>query len=193
MVQENRRFVNGPESKNSSIPYLYKMNLVKATFDDLSEIMEVVADAQQYLGSLGIDQWQNGYPQDFVIEEDIKNNEFYVLKSDKDEILGITMFSTAGEPSYNRIEGEWLTPVESTYGVIHRMAVLSSYKKAGLAQFMFEYFELELKKNEIKSMRIDTHKDNMGMQGLLKKRGYTYCGIIIVRDGSERLAFEKII
>ncbi len=153
--------------------------------------MKIVADAQQYLGSLGIDQWQNGYPQDFVIQEDIENKEFYLLKK-ANELLGISMFSTRGEPSYKKIDGKWLTPDDSVYGVIHRMAVLTTHKKAGLAQFMFEHFENELKAEGIKSMRIDTHKDNQGMQGLLKKRGYNYCGIIIVRDGSERLAFEKL-
>jgi ribosomal protein S18 acetylase RimI-like enzyme len=168
------------------------MRISRADHSDLKEIMKIVKDAQDYLGSLGIDQWQNGYPQDFVIQEDIENKEFYLMKK-SDELLGISMFSSRGEPSYDKIDGDWLTPNDSAYGVIHRMAVLTTHKKGGLAQYMFEHFENELKESEIKSMRIDTHKDNLGMQGLLKKRGYSYCGIIIVRDGSERLAFEKII
>lgn len=169
------------------------MQLSKAQKKDLSAIMKIVADAQRYLASLGIDQWQNGYPEDFVIQNDIDNNEMYILHGSENTLLGISMFTIQPESTYEKIEGKWLTPADSVYGVIHRMAVLTNYKKAGLAQFMFNEFEKRLKENGIKSMRIDTHKDNKGMQALLKKRNYTYCGVIYVRDGSPRLAFEKLV
>jgi hypothetical protein len=41
-------------------------------------------------------------------------------------------------------------------------------------------------------MRIDTHEDNMGMQQLLKKLGYSYCGVIFLGNEDKRLAFEKL-
>jgi RimJ/RimL family protein N-acetyltransferase len=42
------------------------------------------------------------------------------------------------------------------------------------------------------NMRIDTHSNNLPMRRVLEKNGYQYCGIIYVRDGSERLAFQKL-
>ena len=42
-------------------------------------------------------------------------------------------------------------------------------------------------------MRIDTHEENLGMQGLLKKLGYHYCGVIYLENNDKRLAFEKLI
>ena len=39
-------------------------------------------------------------------------------------------------------------------------------------------------------LRIDTHEDNVPMQNLLKKLGFTYCGTIYVLRDSARMAFE---
>jgi len=41
------------------------------------------------------------------------------------------------------------------------------------------------------NIRVDTHHDNAPMQRLLDKLGFTYCGIIWLANGEERLAFQK--
>lgn len=40
-------------------------------------------------------------------------------------------------------------------------------------------------------IRIDTHKDNKPMLHLIRKNGFTRCGVIIVDDGTPREAFQK--
>jgi len=169
------------------------MNLKKSTTTDIPVIMKIVADAQQYLASLNIDQWQDGYPNEEQITLDIQNDDSYVVLNDQDKIIGTTVFTTKAEPTYAKIEGKWLTKTDAIYGVIHRLAVDNEYRKLGLAKFVFKYFEEHLKNQQIKSMRIDTHKDNKGMQGLLANLGYQYCGIIILTSGAERLAYEKAL
>ena len=42
------------------------------------------------------------------------------------------------------------------------------------------------------SIKIDTHKENFVMRGLLEKNGFEYCGIILLEDGAERVAYEKL-
>jgi len=103
------------------------------------------------------------------------------------------MFTTRNELTYAVIEGNWLTNDNTTYGVIHRMAVNNEYRNTGAAKFIFHYFEQLLKAENIVSMRIDTHQDNIGMQHILTKLDYKYCGIIYLEDGNKRLAYEKII
>jgi len=155
--------------------------------------MQIIADAQGYLASLNIDQWQDGYPTEEQFITDIKNNDSYIIVDDENATIGTTMFSIKPEPTYRQIEGEWLTEKDAQYGVIHRLAVANKYRSSGMAKFVFDYCENELNANGIKSMRIDTHKDNLGMQKLLKNRGYHYCGVIILTSGAERLAYEKLI
>ena len=51
------------------------MEFRKSTKSDVIKIMEIVKQAQEYFKSQGIDQWQNGYPNEEVINNDIENGE----------------------------------------------------------------------------------------------------------------------
>ncbi|MGB0887142.1 MAG: GNAT family N-acetyltransferase [Vicingaceae bacterium] len=154
--------------------------------------MKIINDAQRYLAELNINQWQDGYPNKEQITLDIKNKDSYIILADDGTVIGTTVFTTKTEPTYQNINGKWIT-TNTCCGVIHRLAVDEAYRKEGLAEFVFNYCEKQLKINGIDSMRIDTHKDNKGMQHILTKRGYQYCGIIILDSGDERLAFEKVV
>ena len=169
------------------------LNTRKSTKQDIPAIMQIIAYAQQYLASLDIDQWQNGYPNEAQILNDINNEESFVVLNEENKIIATYMFSTRGEANYNSIDGKWLTATKDQYGVIHRIAVAENQTNKGLARKIISACEQKLSEKNIKSMRIDTHNDNKGMQHLVKKLNYTYCGIIIVTDGSERLAFEKLV
>lgn len=39
-------------------------------------------------------------------------------------------------------------------------------------------------------VRIDTHRDNKTMQHVILKNGFEYCGIIYLKNGEQRLAYE---
>ena len=47
--------------------------------EDIERVMEIIKQAQQYFKEKGINQWQNGYPNAKVIENDIKNGHSFVL------------------------------------------------------------------------------------------------------------------
>ena len=125
------------------------------------------------------------------INSDILNGNNYVMIKDND-IVATAVIIFDGEETYNNIyEGQWLT--NSNYTTIHRIAVDNTYKGLGLSKiFMNKIEEFSLNKN-IHSIRVDTHKDNISMQKLLNKCDFEYCGIINLKDGSKRIAFEKII
>ena len=167
------------------------MKLRKSQSQDIPAIMRIVKDAQELLASLNIDQWQDGYPNIPRFELDIDNDESFLL-IENEEIVATTMFTLGGEPTYNNIDGKWITNESAKYGVIHRMAVRADQRGKGHAKWLMKHFEDQLKVLEFDSMRIDTHRDNKGMQAMLKGLGYTYCGVIILESGSERLAFEKV-
>ncbi|MDR2979235.1 MAG: GNAT family N-acetyltransferase [Bacteroidales bacterium] len=160
-----------------------------ATPGDLSAIMPLIADAQRFLRSMGVDQWQNGYPSEEIIRQDIERKNGYVLTVAE----GIIAFATvifSEEPTYQIIyEGTWLS--DSEYGVIHRMAVADAHKRKRVGESMFRFIEKMACERQISSMRIDTHEDNIPMQRLIRKTGYAYCGVIYLADGNKRLAFQK--
>ena len=79
-------------------------------------------------------------------------------------------------------DGQWIN--EEPYGVVHRITSDGSVKGAG--SFCLQWAFLQCK-----NLKIDTHRDNVVMQNLLKKNGFQYCGIIHIRNGEERLAYQK--
>ncbi len=169
------------------------MRIRLSTFNDVSNIMTIIEDAKKYLASQKIDQWQNGYPNAAQVEQDILKGESYVGVDYENSILATSMFTTNPEPTYKAIDGDWIIDENEIYGVIHRMAIKKESRKLGFAALLFDTFHQQLKIKKIQSLKIDTHEDNIGMQSLIKKLGYTYCGIIYTDYNAKRLAFEKVI
>lgn len=168
------------------------MALRKTTAQDVLRVLEIIGDAQAYLASQGIDQWQDGYPNKERILLDVQNDESYVWE-DESLILGTTMFTLAGEPTYMSIDGAWMTDDSAEYGAIHRLAVSANFRNKGLARQIILACEEKLNDIKFDSLRIDTHRQNKGMQHLLTKLGYRYCGVIQLASGDDRLAYEKLM
>lgn len=155
--------------------------------------MKIIRDAQELLAAQGSDQWQDGYPDVARIQQDIDQKESYVVVDDNGDMMATTMFTLGGESTYQTIEGEWLTSDPVRYGVIHRLAVSADHRQKGLAKFILNQCEEILRKETFDSLRIDTHRKNTGMQHLLTRSGYQYCGVIYLASGNERLAYEKVM
>ena len=163
------------------------MKLRLATANDLKDIMTIINQAKAYFKAQGINQWQDGYPNEISIINDMQRKEAYVLE-DNDEVLATVMISTAGESNYNYIEGKWLQ--DGKYIVIHRIAIREDQKGKGLAKIILDE---AAKLFDLPSIRIDTHEDNLSMQRFLTKYGFSYCGVIYIETKESRLAFEKIL
>ena len=159
------------------------MEVRKAKMEELDEIMGIFAHARKFMAEQGNpNQWGTSKPARETIEEDIKLGRSYVCV--EDEKIAATFFYLPGvDPTYVKIyDGEWLN--QEDYGVVHRIASAGTVKGAG--SFCINWaFE------QCGNLKIDTHKDNIVMQNVLKKNGFSYCGIIYLLDGDERMAFQK--
>jgi ribosomal protein S18 acetylase RimI-like enzyme len=158
-----------------------------AKIEDLQTILLMIDNAKKKMASLGIDQWQNGSPNESMILQDIHNTEYYVLE-DNGRIVAGAMVSKNKEETYDRIDGKWRS--ESPYVVIHRFVVESSVMGRGFGEILLHKIESML---ECKYVRIDTHQDNESMKRLLAKCKYDFCGVISLKDGSKRYAYDKIV
>lgn len=162
--------------------------------------MEVLGDGRRAIGSLGIDQWQLGYPERSLIESDVKRGVSYVALDDEGAIAGTMVLDFEGEPTYDQIDGSWLADSTSSspdYGVIHRMAVADDHRNQGVARFMFDQAKVLADERGVTSLRVDTHPGNIPMNNLIKSCGYTYCGVILIGHAGEaspeRLAYELLL
>ncbi|EJT6501449.1 GNAT family N-acetyltransferase [Clostridium perfringens] len=167
------------------------MEFRQAKISDLDQIVEIIELSKKYLKETKVDQWQDGYPAKEDLRKDIESGNSYVL-TNKDEIVATTVISLEGESTYNLIfNGEWITNEE--YIVMHRVAVHDKYKGKGIFKELIKEAESLALNKGISSIKIDTHRDNISMQRAVVKNDFQKCGIIYLEDGSERIAFEKVL
>lgn len=167
------------------------MEFRKSVKSDIKEIINIIKEAQNYFKENEINQWQDGYPNEQSIMNDIEGGESYVLVKGN-QIIATAYLSFKGESDYDVIyEGEWIS--QGDYAVVHRVAVLSKIKGNGVAGELFKNIERVCLENNINNIKIDTHRENKSMQRFLNKNGFEYCGVIYLKDGEERIAFEKIL
>lgn len=158
------------------------MIIRQATRNDLPEIMDIYANARSFMAMSGNgDQWGTVYPSVDLIERDI-DTKMYVAEENS-SIACVFYYAFEHDPTYDEIfDGNWQNP--EPYGVVHRIA--SARRVKGAARFCLDWAF-----NQCGNLKIDTHRNNIPMQNLLKSLGFTYCGIIHLESGDERLAFQK--
>ena len=153
----------------------------------MPRILEIYEAARAFMARTGNpNQWgPTGWPPESLVRNDIERGKSYVCETG-DEIAGVFFFDQGKdiEPTYARIiDGAWID--ESAYGVVHRIASAQTVRGVGAACINWAF-------DQCGHLRIDTHGDNVVMQNLLRKLGFTHCGTIFVEeDDYPRLAFEK--
>ena len=152
----------------------------------MADIMKVMDAAKGIMRSSGnMHQWTDGYPSQAVITADMEKHGGFVIEDDG-LVVGYFAFLPSPEPTYSKIyEGQWLDD-EQPYHVVHRIA---SYPYAhGIFSCIMDFcFSAD------RNIRIDTHQDNTIMQHVINQYRFTYCGIIYLVNGDERLAYQCLL
>ena len=175
------------------------MKIRKTKCEDLSVLMQIFDEARRTIASLGIDQWQDGYPSRDVIEEDVKKAQSYCVLCESGEggyeIVGTFALIDDGEPMYDKIfDGKWLTgDFSDNYFAIHRVAISVKNRGSGISTGIIDFCAEQARNAGKISLRIDTHRGNLVMRRMLEKHGFIHCGTIFLSDGAERVAYEKIL
>lgn len=157
--------------------------IVTAKEADLPRILEIYDIAKAYMRASGNpNQWNGAYPDPETLRTDIEKQRLYVYKKDG-RIHGVFMLLLEEEPTYAYIEdGSWRE--ETPYGTIHRLAGDGEVK--GLFAKCVAFCE-----KKVPYLRADTHFDNHTMQHLLEKNGFERRGIIYLKNGDPRIAYQK--
>ncbi len=150
--------------------------------EDIPRLMEIFTIARRFMNETGNpNQWSDDYPGEELLRNDIKSSDGFVCILEG-KIVGTFVLRGGNDPTYDVIyEGAWLNDLP--YATIHRIA--SSGEVKGIMHIAMK-FALQ----RYRTIRIDTHRDNMVMQNCIRKEGFAYCGIIHCWNGSERLAYQ---
>lgn len=161
----------------------------KAKPADSATIWTILQHAIRRRKEDGSNQWQDGYPNLAVVQNDIEKEQGFVLVNGE-IIMGYCAILINDEPAYETIEGNWLTTAD--FVIVHRVAIATDYLGKKLSKVIMNQVENYARHHKIFSIKADTNFDNIAMMKIFDSLGYTYCGEVYFR-GSPRKAYEKVL
>ncbi|MBE6584535.1 MAG: N-acetyltransferase [Ruminococcaceae bacterium] len=174
------------------------VKIIRSLPRDVDALCALFDEARETIKTLGIDQWQNGYPSSNVILNDIARGESLSVIADGELCASFALIEK-GEPTYDKIyDGNWLMGnlpfcEDPSYLAIHRVAIAVRFRGQGISSTIIEYAKEYALRTGKKSLRIDTHRGNVVMRRMLEKHGFVHCGTIFLENGDERVAYELIV
>ncbi len=166
------------------------MNIRKAKTNELNQIMGVYHSCVKGMIDLGIDQWDESYPNREVIEKDIEIGDYYVGIIN-DEIVSGIKIDTKQDPTYLAIDWQDKT---NNFMVVHRLCVKTSVWSKGIGKQMMEFAENLALENKHISMRLDTYINNPKAIAFYKRIGYKQLGHINLKPHKDiYYCFEKML
>ena len=196
-IAEEKKFRSKKELINALFDYKESAKVIlspfyshhfNATRTHLDDIMTIIGQAKRRMKEQGLDQWQDGYPDEAAILNDIKHKQGHVFRK-RFVFAAYAAIVFDKDPYYEKIDGKWLSNGEP-YVTVHRLAVHDDFLGLDLARHALKFAERKARAKGVKWFRIDTHHDNRAMRNLIRDFGFTLCGVVQVRDGM-RMAYEK--
>lgn len=168
------------------------MIIMRLTDADATAAMEILHGAVCYLRQQGIDQWQHGYPDRTIVDQDIKHGVAYGA-FDGSILCGVITLIRGEDINYIDTPIDWIT-AGNDYLTIHRIASIRDHFHCGIGHALFNFAIDTARSCGVTSIRCDTHAKNKIMRHLLEYHGFTYCGSIILRTSNEpRVAYERMV
>lgn len=146
---------------------------------DIEEICNLIKNATVNMERNNIFQWDNVYPtkEDFL--SDIKKQQLFVGLLNED-ISVLFVINKECDLAYE--SGKWKHP-DCEYRIIHRLCVNPKYQNRNIAKDTLLYIEQELKKQDVRAIRLDVFSKNPYALSLYLNNGYIKVGYAERRKG----------
>lgn len=164
------------------------MILRPATETDLPHLIDLVRRVVPLMHTAGNFQWDAGYPNETVFQQDIQRGDLWVAEIDG-TIAGVAALTTIQDAEYTQLGWD----LSETALVTHRLAVHPDFQGRGVAAALLQQAELLALSRGIDVLRIDTNSENQATQRLFPKLGYRFSGELTLgfRPGLRFLGYEK--
>lgn len=172
-----------------------------ATMDDFKRVQSLLDEAHETYAALGIDEGKyKKYPSARRLAHSVKNGTTHVVENAWGQLIAVYAVSFAPDKNYARgIQGAWHTDTAANpqpYAELHWVAVDRPVRRRGVGSFILDRAAHIAREGGRASIRADIYPENEPMRWLLEKRGYKFCGTLMVRDtfGREkpRSAYELV-
>jgi len=166
------------------------MIIRKAEISDLENIMLMYKSCVAGMVENGIDQWDETYPNDEIISEDLNVGTYYVAEMNETIIGGINIDKNQDD---TYLSLDWKDKSDS-FLVVHRLGVKEEFWNKKIGKDLMLFTEKLVIERGLKSIRLDTYSGNPKAMEFYRRLGYTEIGTIDLKpDKDKYYCFEKII
>ncbi len=166
------------------------MKIRKAQTSDLENIMKMYKSCVAGMIKIGIDQWDDTYPDTETIAQDLENQTYYVAEEEKKIIGGINIDQNQ-DPTYLDINWQ---DASNQFLVVHRLGVKEENWGDRIGKALMIFTEELVMKKDLKSIRLDTYSGNPKAMAFYIRLGYRELGVVNLKPyKNEYYCFEKII
>jgi ribosomal protein S18 acetylase RimI-like enzyme len=153
--------------------------LRKADKQDQEKIVCLYLKAIADMIKSGVYQWDEIYPNEEVLTEDIDRGEMYVL-TDGNFISACVVINEEQDISY--LPASWHN-TEGRFAVIHRLCVHPDFQGKGIGKKTMQLAQEMLKREGFLSIRLDTFSKNPIARRMYEHLGFSYVGEVTFRKG----------
>ena len=165
-----------------------KITIRMASIDDLRTITDIFKNAIKVMCNNGINQWDDVYPNEETIHNDIMNKQMFIGEMDKN-IVSVFVLNQECEEEYEN--GEWQYK-DSSFFIVHRLCVNPLFQGRGIGRKTMELIESFLQSNGIETIRLDAFSQNPTALRMYENLGYKKVGEANWRMGLFYLYEKKI-
>lgn len=167
-------------TKNFSLDLKEDGLLVRsAREEDLPAVIDIFFGAVRFMRSKGIEQWDELYPDQAILSEDICRKEMFLLEEDG---IPVSAFVLNGEQMEEYGAVPWKFSGQNVR-VIHRLCVDASKQGRGLGKLSLLCAEEILRGRGCGVVRLDAYSKNPAALRLYESSGYRRAGEAVFRNG----------
>jgi GNAT superfamily N-acetyltransferase len=155
------------------------LNIKKAELEDLNIIIDIFMNAIKVMNGNNINQWDEVYPTNTNLEQDVLNGQMYVGIKDC-EIVSAIVINNECEEEYK--SGNWRYD-NDRFAVVHRLCVNPIHQNIKIGRDTMIKIEELLKTEGIQSIRLDAFSLNPHALKMYQTLGYQKVGEAKWRKG----------
>jgi ribosomal protein S18 acetylase RimI-like enzyme len=162
--------------------------LRKANLEDLNNVINIYKNAIEVMEDNGIHQWDNIYPNEEILNEDILSNHMFLCELEN-QIASVFVLNQDCDEEYTN--GTWQYK-EASFFVIHRLCVNPVFQGKGIGTRTMLLIEKFLRNKNIETIRLDAYSLNPIALKMYEQLGYKRVGEANWRKGLFYLYEKKI-
>lgn len=150
----------------------------KARPEDLAQVFTLFTDAIHTMDKDGIPQWDEVYPDERTLKEDIEHGQMYLAELEE-RPAAVFVLNLEYDPQY--ANGVWAET--DSFLVLHRLCVSPRVQNRGLGKLIVQAAEARAAALGVKALRLDAFKQNPYALRLYERMGYRIVGDVVFRKG----------